>query len=161
MRDPLPALWVTLERHSKQADAPPAPPLPASVVRRRRETAPVWIVEAKATGALATGGSALDAVAEVHDTVAEPALLQQLQLDAGVAGECGLAVTDEHRINEELALIDQPGVERVGGEGRPADGQVSGGGGLDVANGIGVHAAHERRVAGRDDVPRRGVADPV
>ena len=73
----------------------------------------VWIVEAKATGALATGGSALDAVAEVDDTVAEPALLQQLQLEAGVGGECGLAFTDEHRINEELALIDQPSVERV------------------------------------------------
>src|SRR5205807_7388893 len=107
---PMPASWVTLERHSKQADAPPAPPVPASVVRQRRETAPVWIVEAKATGALATGGSALDAVAEVHDTIAEPALLQQLQLDAGVAGECGLAFTDEHRMNEELALIDQLGV---------------------------------------------------
>src|SRR5205823_3069051 len=48
------------------------------------------MVEAKATGALATGRSTLDAVAEVHDTVAEPALLQQLQLDAGVAGEWGL-----------------------------------------------------------------------
>jgi hypothetical protein len=47
-------------------------------------------VEAKGTGALATGRSALDAVAEVHDTVAEPALLQQLQLDAGVARKAGL-----------------------------------------------------------------------
>src|SRR5213078_1546123 len=93
----------------------------------------VWIVEAKATGALATGGSALDAVAEVHDTVAEPALLQQLQLDAGVAGECGLAFTDEHRINEELALIDRPGVERVRGEGRSADGQVAADGGTPLA----------------------------
>ena len=51
------------------------------------------------------------------------------KLDAGVAGECGPAVTDEHRINEELALIDQPGVERVRGEGRPADGQVAADGG--------------------------------
>ena len=67
----------------------------------------------EATGALATGGSALDAVAEVHDTVADPVLLQQLQLDTGVAGECGLAFTDEHRIDEELAPIDQPGVERA------------------------------------------------
>src|SRR5436309_15091911 len=91
-----------------------------------------------ATGALATGGSALDAVAEVHDTVAEPALLQELQLDAGVAGKCGLAFTDDHRMNEELALIDQPGAERVRGEGRPADGEVAGGGRLHVADRIGV-----------------------
>src|SRR5215211_9405979 len=130
--------------------APPAPPLPASVVRRRRETAPVWIVEAKATGALAIGGSALDAVAEVHDTVAEAVLLQQLQLDAGVAEECGLSFTDEHRIHEELALIDQPGVERVRREGRPTDGQVAGGGRLQVAHRIGVEAALESRVGGRD-----------
>src|SRR5882757_7222059 len=39
-------------------------------------------------------GLALDAVMEVHDTVAEAVLLQQLQLDAGVAEECGLSVTD-------------------------------------------------------------------
>src|SRR3954471_10984159 len=95
---------------------------------------------ARIAGALATGGSALDAVAEVHDTVAEPALLQQLQLDPGVPGECGLACTDEHRMNEELALIDQPSVERVRGEGRPADGQVAGGGRLDVTDRIGVES---------------------
>ena len=82
-------------------------------------------VEAKATGALATGWSDLDAAAEVHDTVAEPALLQQLHLDAGVAGECGLAFTYEHRVDEELAPNDQPAVERVPGEGRPADVHVA------------------------------------
>src|SRR5205807_2921359 len=89
-------------RHDNKPTRLQLRPLPASVVRRRRETAPVWIVEAKATAAPATGGSALDAVTEVHDTVAEPALLQQLQRDAGVGGECGLAFTDEHGINEEL-----------------------------------------------------------
>src|SRR5436190_23183352 len=89
---------------------------------------------AKRPSALPTGGSAPSAVTEVHDTVLEPVLRQQLQLDAGVAGECGLAFTDEHRINEELALIDQPGVERVRGEGRAADGQVAGGGRLQVAD---------------------------
>src|SRR5207248_10350262 len=133
---------------------------PRAELWRRRETAPVRILET-ATGALATGGSALDAVAEVHDTVAEPALLEQLQLDAGVAGECGLAFTDEHRMDEELALIDQPGVERVRGEGRPADGQVAGGGRLHVADRIGVEVAREPRVGGRDDVQRRGVDDLV
>ena len=68
---------------------------------------------------------------------------------------------DRHRINEELALIDQPGIERVRGEGRPADGQVAGGGCLHVADRIGVEAALEPRVGGRDDVQRRGVDDLV
>src|SRR6266545_767053 len=146
-------LGATLETCPR---APSAPPLPASVFVAY-DAAPVWIVEAKATGAPPIGGSVLGAVAEVHDTVAEPVFLQQLQLDAGVAGECGLSFTDEHRINEELALIDQPGVERVRREGRPADGQVAGGGRLHVADRIGVEAALEPRVGGRDDVQRRGV----
>jgi hypothetical protein len=72
-----PALWVALERHSNK---------PTRFQLRRfqhqlfvaADPAPVWIVEAKATGALATGRSALDAVAEVHDTVGEPVLLQQV-----------------------------------------------------------------------------------
>ena len=93
--------------------APPAPPLPASVVRRLRR-GQVWTSK-RSDGALPPGGSALGAVAEVHDTVAEPVFLQQLQLGAGVASECGLALT----------LIDQPGVERVCCEGRPSDGEVA------------------------------------
>ena len=74
--------------------------------------APVWIVEGGDRFA-SNWRVSLDAVAEVHDTVAEPVLLQQVQLDTGVAEERGLSVTDEHRINEELALIDQTGIERV------------------------------------------------
>ena len=34
-------------------------------------------------------------------------------------------MTDEHRPNEDVALIDQPSVERVCCEGRPADGEVA------------------------------------
>jgi hypothetical protein len=70
------------------------------------DAAPVWIVEATGTGAPPNGESAQDAIAEVHDTVAESVLLQQVQLDAGVAGECGLSFTNEHRICEQLALVD-------------------------------------------------------
>src|SRR5829696_9601555 len=88
--------------------APLAPPLPASVVRRLRR-GPSFGSSKRSDGALPPGGSALGAVAEVHDTVAEPVFLQQLQLGAGVAGECGLALTDEHRTNEEVAFIDHAG----------------------------------------------------
>src|SRR5680860_418506 len=54
------------------------------------ETRPQFGSSKRSDGALPPGGSALGAVAEVHDTVAEPVFLQQLQLGAGVAGECGL-----------------------------------------------------------------------
>src|SRR6185312_4434099 len=106
-------------------------------------------------------GSALGAVAEVHDTAAEPVLLLQLQLEAGVSGECGLAVADDHRTHEEVALIDQPGVERVCGKARAANGQVADGGRLQVADRSGVEAALEPGVAGRHRVQRRGVDDLV
>lgn len=46
------------------------------------------------------------AIVEMHDTIAEPAFLQQFQLNAGLARECRLPFTDEHRMNEEVALID-------------------------------------------------------
>jgi len=49
-------------------------------------------------------------------------LLQEVQLDPSGAGEGGLPSTDEHGMHEELALIDQPGVERVRRESRLADG---------------------------------------
>src|SRR5664280_2793849 len=107
---------------------------------------PLWIVEATGTGAPPNGESAEDAIAQVHDTVAESVLLQQVQLDAGVAGECGLSVTEEHRIHEELALVDQPGVERVRREGRTPDGQIARGGRLHPPDRIGVETALKPRL---------------
>jgi len=68
--------------------ARPAPPLPASVVRRLRRC-PSLDRRSDADRCASDRGSALDAVAEVHDTVAEPVLFQQLQLDAGGAGNAG------------------------------------------------------------------------
>jgi hypothetical protein len=38
-------------------------------------------------------------------------LRSQVQLDGGVAEECRLSFTDEHRKYEEVAFIDQPGAE--------------------------------------------------
>ena len=58
---------------------------------------------------------------------------------------------------KKVALIDQPAVERVCCERRTADGEVAGGGRLHGADRIGVEAALEPRVGGRDDVQRRGV----
>src|SRR4029079_18476020 len=90
--------------------------------------------------------SVLDAVAEVHDTVAEPALFHELQRDARVAGERGLPITDDQRVHEELALVDQPGVEGVRGEGRPGDAQVGGSRRLQAAEGTGVEVALAPRI---------------
>ena len=104
------ALWVTLG-DTRNMPTRAASSAASSIGCSSPQTLPpVWIVEATATGAPPTGGSALDAVAEVHDTVVEPVFLQQRQLCAGVGGKRRLALTDEQRIDEELILIDQPGV---------------------------------------------------
>ncbi|MGZ4588715.1 MAG: hypothetical protein ACXVX9_13040, partial [Mycobacteriaceae bacterium] len=59
------------------------------------------------------GRSGRDAVAEVHDTVAESAIVQQLEVGASVAGQRGLASAEEDRTDEQTALIDQPALESV------------------------------------------------
>lgn len=51
-------------------------------------------------------------------------LVHQVHLDASVARECRLPGSDEYRIHEELALVDQPGVERLRCEGRSPDGSA-------------------------------------
>jgi hypothetical protein len=62
-------------------------------------------------------------------------------------------------MDEELALVDQPGVERVRRESRTADGQIAGVSRLLVADRIGVEATLEPRAGGRDDGQRGGVDD--
>jgi NAD(P)-dependent dehydrogenase (short-subunit alcohol dehydrogenase family) len=79
-------------------------------------------------------GQAIDANGGEYFAVLEPAFLQQLQWDAVHPGECGLAPTHDHRIREEVALVDQTGVEGGPGDGRPADGHVGRGGELQVAD---------------------------
>src|SRR5262249_51849540 len=74
------------------------------------------------------------AVAEIHDTIAEPALVQQLELGARVAGQRGLASTDEYGPDEELAPVAQPGLERVRRDVRAAQGQITRGRGFHVAD---------------------------
>lgn len=50
---------------------------------------------------------------EVHDTFAESAIVQQLEVGASVAGQRGLASAEQDGTDEQVALIDQPGLESV------------------------------------------------
>src|SRR5438093_10963883 len=94
------------------------------------------------------GRSSRDAVAEVHDTVAESAIVQQLEVGAGVAGQRGLASADEDGTDEQMALIDQPGLESVRREVRPPHGEMTGGRGVHVAYRGGVEVAFEPVLGG-------------
>ena len=71
--------------------------------------------------------SGRDAVAEMHDAVAESVLVKELEVGADARWEGWLAAAEDHGPDEELALVDQAGFEGLGGEVRPADGEVAGG----------------------------------
>ena len=61
-------------------------------------------------------GSSGDRVVEVHDAVAEAALAQELEADAEAVGQGGVAAADDDGREEEVALVDEAGAERVRGE---------------------------------------------
>jgi len=83
-----------------------------------------FLTTASRTGALATEGSVRDSIAQVHDAAVEAVLVEQFPSHAAVPGEGGLADSDENRIHEELALVDEPRVERLRREGRSPDGSA-------------------------------------
>ncbi len=64
------------------------------------------------SGLPAISPSGEDAVAEVYDTVAESAIVQQREVCASVAGQRRLASADEDGTDKQMALIDQPGLEK-------------------------------------------------
>jgi hypothetical protein len=49
----------------------------------------------------------------MHDAVSEPALVEKLQVDANATRQRGLPSTEDHGPDEEPALVDQPGLERL------------------------------------------------
>src|SRR5450631_1270619 len=58
--------------------------------------------------------SRLGAVVEVNHAVAESTHIQQLQLHANVVGQELLPASDHDGSHEQVALVDQPGPERLG-----------------------------------------------
>ncbi len=52
-------------------------------------------------------------VAGVHGAVAEPALVQQLEINAHALGQGPLPIADDYGVDEQVELADQPRSERV------------------------------------------------
>jgi hypothetical protein len=53
---------------------------------------------------------------EVHDAVAEPALVQQLEADPYVVRQSPRAAADNDRREEQVTLVDEAGLDRLRGE---------------------------------------------
>src|SRR5206468_4004134 len=66
------------------------------------------------------------AVVEVNDAVAEAALAKQLEVQADTVGEGLLAASHHDRREEQLELVDQTSLERLGGELRTTHADVTG-----------------------------------
>ena len=79
----------------------------------------------------------------MHDAVVESVLVEELEVGADACGEGRLAAAEEHGPDEELAFVDQVGLEGPGREVRSADGEVAGGCGLQLLDGVGVEVVLE------------------
>lgn len=97
----------------------------------------------------------------MHDAVAESVIIEELEVGADARREGRLATAEDHGPDEELALVDQAGLEGPGREVRPADGKVAGGCGLQFLNGIGVEVVFEPRGGCGDCGQGGGVDDLV
>src|SRR6476469_326646 len=65
---------------------------------------------------VALSGRVVDAVVEMNDTILEAALIEQFELRADVVRQGAFAATHHDRAQEEMALVDQPGGDRLAGE---------------------------------------------
>ena len=56
-------------------------------------------------------------IAKMDHSICKTALVQEIQLYAYVAGQDPLAAAKHSRHDEQMILVDEPGPDRMGGEG--------------------------------------------
>ena len=68
----------------------------------------------------------------MYDAVAESALVEERELGARVGRQRRVAPTEDDGPDEQLALVDQPGPERLRREVRTSDEEIASGRGLQL-----------------------------
>jgi hypothetical protein len=96
-----------------------------------------------------------DAVVEVDGPAAERPLVHQLQPDASVFGEGTRPTAHDDGNEEEMALVDQAGPDRLARELGPANAEVAVGGRLDPAYRFGVEVSLDPRPSCGSGLQRR------
>ena len=66
-------------------------------------------------------------VAQVDHTIAEPSMVEQLEVESNALGQRRLATAHGHRAQEQHTLVDQPVPERLSPDGSAANAQVRAG----------------------------------
>src|SRR5579862_1474888 len=89
------------------------------------------------------GGFLQRAVEDAYDAVTESALVEELQLGARVGRQCRIAPTEENGPDEQVKLVDQPGLESLCRQVRTSHDQIAAGRGLQVAHGARVEVSFE------------------
>ena len=78
----------------------------------------VFVVLGVSLQLLETASERHRAIVEVHHAVAETAFVQQLKLQANVVGERRFAASHHDWCEEQVALVDQSGLESPGRQGQ-------------------------------------------
>src|SRR5215208_2148411 len=108
-----------------------------------------------------TAPSPPGAVVEVDHAAAETAFVDQFELQADVVGEGPFAASHHDRRDEQVALVHQPSLERLGGELGTADDHVPSCRGFHPQDRLGVEVPLDPRVGARCRLQRPGVHDLV
>jgi hypothetical protein len=95
-------------------------------------------------------------IAKIDHCTGKTALLQEIQRDAYVAGQHPNASAKQSRHDEQMILVDEPGPDRVAGEGRTSHRNVVRRLSLQVANRLRVEFPLETRLRCRDGLQRFG-----
>jgi hypothetical protein len=82
---------------------------------------------------------------EVNDAVSEPAFIEKFELRADVVWQGALAASHHDRAQEQMALVDQPGADRLAGELGTANCDVGPRGLLEPPGGVSIELALDPR----------------
>ena len=105
--------------------------------------------------------SGLRAIAKIDHSISKTALVQEIQLYAYVAGQDPNASAKQSRHDEQMILVDEPGPDRVGGEGRTSHRNIERRLSLQVPDRLRVEFPLQTRLRCRNGLPRFGVDDLV
>jgi uncharacterized damage-inducible protein DinB len=98
-------------------------------------------------------------VAEEHHAAAEAAFLQQLEREPDVVGKSLVPAAHDDGDEEQMDLVDEPGLERLGGEVRAAHGEVAFRRRLQPPDRLGVEVPLDPRPGRVHRLQRPGVDD--
>src|SRR5215813_10160325 len=100
-------------------------------------------------------------IAKIDHSISETALVQEIQLCAYVAGQDPLAAAKHDRHDQQMILVDEPGPDRVCGEGRSSHRNIVRQSSLQVAKRLRVEFPLQTRLRCRDGLQGFGIDDLV